>query len=153
MTLNAKEALKKIKYMDVQIDNIEKELEDLKNRMTGCKAISYDLAPGTARTETSPQERLYPIYDQGEKELIEQMAEFIEYKSTIWRTVCKMKNSTHIEILYKRYFAYMKWEEIAVQMNYSYQGVLKLHGRALQEFSKEYTQVYINTCYNDKVEF
>ena len=35
-------------------------------------------------------------------------------------------------LLYERYINGKTWEQIAVDMNYSYRGVTKMHGRALQ---------------------
>lgn len=35
-------------------------------------------------------------------------------------------------LLYERYINGKTWEKIAVDMNYSYRGVTKMHGRALQ---------------------
>ena len=35
-------------------------------------------------------------------------------------------------LLYERYINVKTWEQIAVDMNYSYRGVTKMHGRALQ---------------------
>lgn len=35
-------------------------------------------------------------------------------------------------LLYERYINGKTWEQVAVDMNYSYRGVTKMHGRALQ---------------------
>lgn len=35
-------------------------------------------------------------------------------------------------LLYERYINGRTWEQVAVMMNYSYRGVMKMHGRALQ---------------------
>lgn len=41
-------------------------------------------------------------------------------------------------ILYKRYLQYKKWEQIAVDLNYTYRRVLQLHGMGLNEIIKRF---------------
>ena len=43
-------------------------------------------------------------------------------------------------VLQKRYVNFQKWEQIAVDMNYGYQWIHKLHKRALNLFSKKFQQ-------------
>ena len=44
-------------------------------------------------------------------------------------------DGTEQEILSRRYLLGQSWEKIAVEMNYGYRHVLKIHGRALAHFS------------------
>ena len=44
----------------------------------------------------------------------------------------KIEDADCVDVLYKRYFQFKKWEQIAVEKNYSYQGICKIHGKALQ---------------------
>ena len=57
-----------------------------------------------------------------------------------------LDNGDEIAVLYQRYFNYRKWEEIAVDMNYTYRGILKIHGRALQNLEKVFTKIHIDMC-------
>lgn len=145
--MTAKEYLKSIKRLDAQIQAKDLEIKDIQNRMTGCQAISYEPKLGTGSPSTeSPQEKFYPILEQYQKELQEQIKELVDYKATALKILDQIQEATHIAILYKRYFEYKQWEEIAVEMHYSYRGILKMHGRALQDFDaklKECTQVHI----------
>lgn len=45
-----------------------------------------------------------------------------------------MRNGVEKEVLERRYLLGESWEKIAVQMNYTYRHVVRLHGRALQSF-------------------
>ncbi len=47
-------------------------------------------------------------------------------------TIDKITDGTLHTLLYERYINGKTWERIAVEMNYSYRGVTKMHGRALQ---------------------
>ena len=57
-------------------------------------------------------------------------------RSKVMETIHMLRNDEYEHILYKRYCLMKKWEEIALEMNYSYQWVCKLHGRALKEIEK-----------------
>lgn len=49
----------------------------------------------------------------------------------IERTINAVGDSTLRTLLYERYINGKTWEQIAVDMHYSYRGVTKMHGRAL----------------------
>lgn len=48
------------------------------------------------------------------------------------KTISQVSDGTLRTLLYERYINCKKWEQIAVDMNYSFRGVTKMHGRALQ---------------------
>ena len=46
-----------------------------------------------------------------------------------------MQDGAEKEVLIRRYLMGKAWEQIAVEMNYTYRHVTRLHGTALQSFS------------------
>lgn len=52
----------------------------------------------------------------------------------IERQIQQMQNEDEQEVLRLRYILGMKWEEVAVKMNYSYRRTLDIHGKALLSF-------------------
>jgi len=62
--------------------------------------------------------------------------EYIELKQVIRKSIKRVQNLELRLILSRRYVNLEKWEEIALDLGYSYQWVLKLHGKALSEFKK-----------------
>ena len=45
-----------------------------------------------------------------------------------------LQNPKHIDILYKHYVEFKRLEIVAVEMNFTYQYIVELHGTALKEF-------------------
>lgn len=45
-----------------------------------------------------------------------------------------MQDGAEKEVLIRRYLMGRTWEQIAVDMDYNYRSVLKIHGRALRSF-------------------
>ena len=68
------------------------------------------------------------------QDLMEQMEKRIQIRREITQKIEKMPNETEKMVLRYRYIHLLKWEEIAVKMCYSWKGIHKVHGRALQHF-------------------
>jgi hypothetical protein len=49
-----------------------------------------------------------------------------------------MSDYRYIDVLYKRYIECKRFELIAVEMNYDYDYVRKLHVKALEVFAQDY---------------
>lgn len=58
----------------------------------------------------------------------------IQRRKEIRCQIQSMADETEKEILERRYLLGETWERIAVDMNYNYRWVLRLHGRALKNF-------------------
>ena len=65
-----------------------------------------------------------------EKELLEK----IKIYSDIQDKIRKIDDEAEKEVLRLRYIKDVKWEEIAMDMGYSWNGIHKLHSRALKSF-------------------
>ncbi len=74
------------------------------------------------------------ILDEQIELLKEERLEKARCYQKIERQIRQMKNEDEQEVLRLRYIIGMKWEEIAVKMNYSWKWVHKIHGRALMNF-------------------
>lgn len=58
----------------------------------------------------------------------------ITLRREISRKIEQMDDETEKLVLRLRYIQLLKWEEIAVRMDYTYRNVTKIHGKALQNF-------------------
>lgn len=71
-----------------------------------------------------------------ETEINKSIDELIDLKQEIMALIDSMPNDDYKLLLTLRYLNYKTWEEIAVEMNYTYRWIHVLHGRALAEFEK-----------------
>ncbi len=74
------------------------------------------------------------ILDEQIDLLKEERLERVRCYQKIERQIRKMENEDEQEVLRLRYILGMKWEEVAVKMNYSYRRTLDIHGKALLSF-------------------
>ena len=58
--------------------------------------------------------------------------ELCRVKRLIREAIDAVEDARYRELLELRYIVGMRWEKIAVEMNYSYDRVRHMHGRALQ---------------------
>lgn len=74
------------------------------------------------------------ILDEQMDLLKEERLERVRCYQKIERQIRQMENEDEQEVLRLRYILGMKWEEVAVKMNYSYRRTLDIHGKALLSF-------------------
>ena len=72
------------------------------------------------------------ILDEQIELLKEERLEKVRCYQRIERQIRQMEDER--EVLRLRYIKGLKWEEVALKMNYSWKWVHKIHGRALQNF-------------------
>lgn len=66
-----------------------------------------------------------------EREINESIDELVKIRKNIEKALAAIKDDTYRRLLEYRYIDGMTWEQIAIEMHYSYQWICKLHGRAL----------------------
>ena len=65
--------------------------------------------------------------------------EFVDKKHKIISQIQSLNDTRCVKILYMRYVRYMSFESIAVELNYSYDHVTRLHKKALVDFETCHT--------------
>lgn len=131
--MNAINYLRQIKVMDAKINADIEELAQLEALAT--KTTS---AIGGERVQTSgSQEKMADcitkIVDM-QNQITKEIDKFIEFKDEARKLICDACDPECISLLHKRYIMYKKWEEIAVEMDFTYQWVSGgLHQRALSQ--------------------
>lgn len=137
--MKAKEYLQQLQRLDTVINQKIKELDDLRLKSRSTGSIDYS----KERVQTSPSgdapfvKLIGRIVDL-EAEINAEIDAFIDEKHKIINQIQGLKNSKYIEILYKHYVEFKRLEVVAVEMNFTYQYVVELHGYALKDFQTTY---------------
>ena len=69
-------------------------------------------------------------------EIMDERTKAIEERNEIRNVILRVGDHNLSHILRRRYIDGKTWEEIAVEMNYTYRWTLTLHGRALEEVDR-----------------
>ena len=105
--------------MDCQIENLDMDIQDLKNQA---------LVHAEHISEYIPQ-----IVDK-EKLLADLMENKIDMQMVIFRGICQNSDLLQEEVMVARYIQGLKWAEIAVELEISVHYCYVLHKKALRAF-------------------
>ena len=139
--MDTKQYLQQISRLDRMINNKLAEISQLREL-----AMSVSAVKNEERVQTTPNfdkiGNAYCKIEEMEEKLDKLIDEFVDKKNLIISQIDKIENETYYEILFARYIEKKTFEKIADEMTYSWRQVIRLHGRALQEFEKKYGNTY-----------
>ena len=133
--MTAKEYLNQVRNLESKMKILKEEIDTLREMVVSTGAIQQDERVLSSGTQDKMAETICKINEK-ECEWNDLMREFALARANVIINIQKLNNPEYEQILYKRYCQSKKWEEIALEMNYTYQWVCKLHGRALLELDK-----------------
>ena len=137
--MKAKEYLQQLQRLDTVINQKIKEVHDLRLQAQSGGGFDYS----KERVQSSPSgdapfaNMIARIADL-EDEINAEIDRFVDEKHKIINQIQGLKNADYISLLFKRYVELKKFEIIAIEMNFTYQYILELHGYALKEFETTY---------------
>ena len=137
--MTAKEYLKKIRLLDIKINQKVKELDELRTMSQAVRGIDYSKeCVQTSLSSGANFEKSVIRISELERLLDREIDYFVDLKHKIINQIQSLDNRNYAEILYKRYIEFKKLELIAVEMGYSYNRIKHLHGYALKEFESRH---------------
>jgi len=138
--MTAKDYLEQIKRKDTIINNMIREKEYLYSRALCVQGIRYDR--DRVQTSVRPDQMgdMLARVDQKEEEINRKIDELTDFRLKAIGMINSLGDDRYVSILYKRYVNYETWEKIADDLGYTDRHALRLHGEALDEFSKKYSE-------------
>jgi hypothetical protein len=117
--------------MTARIRNREHDLAELREERESI-SINLDGMPhGTSLSDKTA--RLAAQLADAEEEIIELRSEAWSIRMEIVRTLNRIQTPEYNTLLYLRYIEGKTWEQIAVEMHYTFRHTTRLHGDALRE--------------------
>lgn len=134
--MNAKEYLRQILKLADMIERRQEQADDIRHRMGGLSAIAYDKPV----VQSSPSgdnvvNLMCELYD-ATRDICAWTRDYHQTKDRIISEIETLENRHYCKILFKKYVQDKRFEEIACEMNYSYDRIIHMHGEALAEFQK-----------------
>lgn len=117
--------------INVKLDQIHR-LREL-----ACKTTST-LTPDKVQTDTQNKTEIIvaKIVDL-ENEVDSEIDSLGEIRREVQGVIDQVPNAAQREVLVRRYMIGQTWEQIAVELNYTYRNVCYIHGRALHAVSEK----------------
>ena len=133
--MTAKEFLNELINIDKMVDCKLGQIMKLRGRLT-----SIGCATDSERVQTSLKgdkitDTIAKIVEL-ERLVNDDIDKLTEYKLKAREMIEEMENTIEKIVLYKRYFQCESFEQIAIECNYSWRQVHRIHGNALINFEK-----------------
>ena len=132
-----KDYLRRIRCLDVHINQKIKELESLRAAAVRIGGANYARDPVTGGRKqearyTGIVERMVDL----EREIEAEIDRFVDERHETINRIQSLDNPMYANILFQRYVEYKSLYEIAKEMRYSYSRMRHIFGEALREFAK-----------------
>lgn len=127
-----KEYLKSYKNLCAKLKSLENQLQSLRELEKSAKIQKLsDMPKGTKQMDLSDYiVKIEEVYTK----IVRLRAECLERRLEIESRIAEMGNGIEADILRKRYLEFKSWEEICVELNYSWRQTHRLHSNALSNF-------------------
>lgn len=134
--MNAKAYLQRVYRLNELINSDLAELEELRALATSITPgdVSKDKVQGNAQNDKIGN-IVAKIVDLN-TEINNEIDEYVDFKKEVRTKIMLVPDNTEKLILKYRYLEFLTWEQIAVNLNYTFQWVHVLHKRALKNFEK-----------------
>lgn len=128
--MNTKEWLNRARTLDKEIDALESARVKAMERCLSITAKPRDIVVSGG---VSDQDSRLVAYADLSRQIDEMVDKLCDTKTEILKAIQTVDDGTLRTLLVERYINIKTWEQIAVDMNKSYQWVCELHGRALEK--------------------
>lgn len=132
--MTAKEYLNRVRRQNYILKQTEKEMNEVRADILTLRASSLsEHVSGSKNSDTADK------YIRLEKYMEKVNAEWdklIDMRNAAKALIPAMPDPAQQAVLYARYINGQRWEDIAVDMHYSWKGIFKLHGQALRVFDQ-----------------
>lgn len=130
-----------------KIDRLIQRLTDTVNTLrSGLTSQSYELKPDKVQTSGAKDtlgETIVKIMSL-EDDINARIDELVDMKQEAFTMINRIPDLDQQNILIGRYIQLKKWEDIALELNFSIQWVYELHGKGLLAFSQMNSEFFRN---------
>lgn len=129
--MTAKQYLNRVRRVDKEITaliSLADRTRDSLERITQ----NYDGDGAQSTKDPHKFDRLAELEDLIDQKIDEQL----KLKTETLNTIMQLDNRLHREVLIGHYLNMKTWEQVAVDMGYSWRQIMNFHGSALQEIQK-----------------
>ena len=132
--MTAKEYLNRVRRQNYILKQTEKELNEIRADILTLRASSLsEHVSGSKNSDTADK---YIRLESYMEKVNAEWDKLIDMRNAAKDLIGDMPDPMHRAVLYARYINGQRWEDIAMDMHYSWKGIFKLHGQALRVFDQ-----------------
>lgn len=144
--MTAEEYLAQVKYKQTEIENLQRDRENLHQMMYNFGVQRYDEKVQTSR-ENDRFGTWYSEIDSLDRQVSERILELLTFKTKVSSEINALNDIRFMTLLNCRYLHFQTWETIAEKAfmrPYNVRHVQKLHRLALLSFEEQYKIMLAN---------
>ena len=137
--MKAKDYLQEIQVFFIYIEQKKRQLEEMRRMCTYLRGASIGTGSKNSNTSdgfTKASDKLLDL----ELDLTRKIEEYQLMKNERIEMIQSLSKPEYMEVLYKRYVEFKTFERVAYEMNYALNYIFKLHGSAIKEFEKRFSE-------------
>ena len=134
--MKAKDYLENYRRNEIAIEKLKNEITRIDARLKG-GSHSYSSDKIKSSDDTLNEKLMAECLDKRNK-MNNDIVMNENVRADLVLKITSMSDYRYIDVLYKRYIECKRFELIAVEMNYDYDYVRKLHVKALEVFAQDY---------------
>ena len=128
--MSTKDYLSQVYRIDQRINSKMAQVMSLRD-LLGKATVTLSGTPKAATLNPHSMEDTIAKMVDLENEINEDIDTLVDLKAEITRRIKRVENTEYQTILELRYLCFKRWEEIAVEMNFSLQHLYRLHEKAV----------------------
>lgn len=134
-TQEAKRMLQQVRLFDIHINSKLEELDKLKALTVKITTTIKPDVVSTSGNQDKIGDAVARIVDL-QTEINQAVDKYVDKKKCVSDIIEQIQDPDHVAILYKRYFHYERWEQIAYEMGWGIRHTTRIHGYALLAFAE-----------------
>ncbi len=129
--MTAKDWLRRGWQIDQEINSLLRTKQETRDRLTSVTA-GYDGESVQGTRDPHKYDRLAEL----DEKIDQRIDQLVAVKQEIMDAIAQVEDSRYRTLLTERYMEFKTWEQIAVDMNYTWRRVMQLHGEALNSIGQ-----------------
>lgn len=141
--MTTKEYLQQIGKLNKMINNKMIELTQMKEMAHSIKAMNTD----EHVMSSSDPDRIgcaYVKIEEMEQKIDRMIDDYVDEKEKIIKQIESIEDENLYDVLFLKYIAKKRFEDIAVEIDKSWRQTIRLHGAALKRFEEKYGNEYLS---------
>lgn len=130
--MNAKEYLSQAYRIDQRINSKLEQVMSLRALLGKATGTLTGTPKAVTPNPHSMEDAICKMVDM-ENEINDDIDTLVDLKAEIMSCIKRVENTEYQTLLEMRYLCFKRWEEIAIELNYSMQYAFRMHDRALTE--------------------
>lgn len=138
--MTAKEYLNRIRFISVGLRVKEQELQQLESDLYAIQSVDTSRDRIDGGIPVSMADKVARIRDM-QIVINKEWDQLLDLRKEARERIMQMEDGRFRAVLTERYLNNKRWEQIAVDMNYTYRSVIRIHGEALKQFAVQFKDV------------